>query len=292
MTDSGIASPTALTAAAARAAHLLVDDEPHIFTDSLAATVLGDQAGPLLEYHRINGRHEVLAGARVMVTTRSRYTEDRLAAAAARGLSQYVLLGAGLDTFAWRSPLARQIRVFEADQPGTQQWKRDQLAAAGLTARGDVRFVPADLKTTTLDEALVRAGLDLNRPALISWLGVIMYLSQDTVTGTLAALSRCAPGSELVAEYLVPDDLQDDAGRTYSRLVAPFAAEHGEPWRTFLRPGQMSDLLVAHGFSPLAHVPQRDTVDLACWDRADGLRPSALSRVVHARRAPCETLGG
>src|ERR1700760_953963 len=90
MTDSGTPSPTALTAAAARAAHLLVDDEPHIFTDWLAATVLGDQAGPLLEYHRINGRHEVLAGARGMVTTRSRYTEDRLAAGAARRLRRGV----------------------------------------------------------------------------------------------------------------------------------------------------------------------------------------------------------
>src|SRR6201996_2476326 len=139
MTDSGIASPTALTAAAARAAHLLVDDEPHIFTDSLAATVLGDQSGPRLEYHRITGRHEVLAGARVMVTTRSRYTEDRLAAAAARGVTQYVLLGAGLDTFAWRSPLAARVRVIEADHPGTQDWKRERLAAAGLRGQGDVR---------------------------------------------------------------------------------------------------------------------------------------------------------
>ena len=292
MTDLGIPSPTALTAAAARAAHLLVDGEPHIFTDSLAATVLGDQADPLLEYHRLNGRHEVLAGARVMVTARSRYTEDRLAAAVARGITQYVLLGAGLDTFAWRSPLARQIRVFEADQPGTQRWKQDRLAAAGLTARGDVRFVPADLEAGTMADVLIRAGLDLGRPALISWLGVIMYLSRDNVAGTLAALGRCAPGSELVAEYLVPDDLQDESGRTYCRLVAPFAAGQGEPWRTFLRPEEMSDLLAGHGFMSLAHVPQRDTVDPACWDRTDGLRPSALSWLVHARRAPCETLGG
>ena len=102
---------TALTAAAARAAHLVVDQEPWIFDDSLAAAVLGDQAGPLLEYHRQHGRHEILAGARVMVTTRSRYTEDRLADAAVRRITQYVLLGAGLDTFAWRSPLAAYRRT-------------------------------------------------------------------------------------------------------------------------------------------------------------------------------------
>jgi methyltransferase (TIGR00027 family) len=275
---------TALTAAAARAAHLLVDQEPWIFDDSLATAVLGDQAGPLLEYHRQHGRHEILAGARVMVTTRSRYTEDRLAAATARGITQYVLVGAGLDTFAWRSPLAAQLRVIEADHPGTQQWKREQLAAAGLRARGDVRFATVDLTGGTLAAALARAGLDLDRPAVFSWLGVIMYLSRDTVAETLAGLSRCAPGTELVAEYLVPDDLQDDLGRGYTRQVAPAAAEWGEPWRTFLRPEDMSALLAAHGFTPLAHVTQREVAGPGRWDRADGLRPSALSRLVHARR--------
>jgi methyltransferase (TIGR00027 family) len=284
MTALGPPSMTALTAAAARAAHLLVDQKPWIFDDSLAATVLGDQAGPLLEYHRQHGQHEVLAGARVMVTTRSRYTEDRLAAAAARGITQYVLLGAGLDTFAWRSPLAARVRVIEADQAGTQQWKRAQLAAAGLRARGDVRFAAVDLTGATLADALAAAGLDLSRPALVSWLGVIMYLSRDAVAGTMAALSRCAPGTELVAEYLVPDDLQDDLGRTYARLVAPAAAEWGEPWRTFLRPEDMSALLAGHGFTALAHAGQRDAGGPELWDRADELRPSALSRLVHACR--------
>ena len=282
---------TAMTAAAARAAHLLVDNEPRIFADSLAATVLGDQAGPLIGYHRQHGRHEVLAGARVMVTTRSRYTEERLAAAIARSVTQYVLLGAGLDTFAWRSLLAARVRVIEVDQPGTQRWKRDRLAAAGLRAQGDVGFAAADLAGGTLDAALTGAGLDPARPALISWLGVIMYLDRDAVAGTLAALSRCAPGTELVAEYLVPDDLQDERGRTYTRLVAPAAAEWGEPWRTFLRPEDMSALLAEHGFALVGDVTQREAAGRERWDRADGLRPSslsrlALSRLEPARRAP------
>ncbi|HEY2242567.1 MAG TPA: SAM-dependent methyltransferase [Streptosporangiaceae bacterium] len=291
---------TAMTAAAARAAHLLVDDEPRIFDDSLAATVLGDQAEPLIGYHRQHGRHEVLAGARVMVTTRSRYTEDRLAAAIARGVTQYVLLGAGLDTFAWRSPLAAQVRVIEVDQPGTQRWKRDRLASAGLRAGGEVEFAAVDLAGGSLDAALTRAGLDPSRPALVSWLGVIMYLDRDAVTGTLAALSRCAPGTELVAEYLVPDDLQDDQGRTYTRLVAPAAAEQGEPWRTFLSPEDMSALLAEHGFAPLADVSQREVAGRELRDRTDGLRPSSLSRLTLSRltlsrlgpagRGPCGRL--
>ena len=184
---------TAMTVAAARAAHLVVDHEPLIFADSLAATLLGDQAGPLLAYHRGNPAHDVLAVARATVTTRSRFTEERLAEAARRGVSQYLILGAGLDSFAWRSPLAARVRVIEADHPGAQRWKRARLAEAGMTARGDVRYAGIDLEAGTLDAALTTAGFDFGQPALISWLGVIMYLSKDAITSTLATLSRCAP---------------------------------------------------------------------------------------------------
>jgi O-methyltransferase involved in polyketide biosynthesis len=127
-----------------------------------------------------------------------------------------------------------------------------------------------------------------------------MYLDRDAVTGTLAALSRCAPGTELVAEYLVPDDLQDDQGRTYTRLVAPAAAEQGEPWRTFLSPEDMSALLAEHGFAPLADVSQREVAGRELRDRTDGLRPSSLSRLTLSRltlsrlgpagRGPCGRL--
>jgi methyltransferase (TIGR00027 family) len=284
MTVAATPSMMALTAAAARAAHLLVDDEPPIFTDSLAEAVLGDRAGPLIGYHRQHGRHEVLTAARAMVTSRSRYTEDRLADAVSDGVRQYVLLGAGLDTFAWRSPLASQLTVIEADQPGTQRWKRDRVDQAGLRARGEVRFAAADLTSGGLDRELARAGLDLSRPAVFGWLGVLMYLDQEALGGALAALGRCAPGTELVAEYLVPDDLQDEHGRTYTRMVAPVAAGQGEPWRTFLRPEDMAALLSAHGFAVLADVSLRDTMAAGGWDRADGLRPPVLSRLVHARR--------
>jgi methyltransferase (TIGR00027 family) len=272
-------------AAAARAAHLIVDSAPRIFTDSLAAALLGDQAETLLGYHRAHGRHEVLATARAMVTTRSRYAEDRLAQAIDRGLTQYVLLGAGLDTFACRSPQATRVRVIEADHPATQRWKRSGLARAGISPRGDVRYAETDLQTGTLAAALTRAGLDLTRPALISWLGVIMYLDRDAVAGTLAALGQCAAGTELVAEYLVPEDQQGDLGRTYTRLVAPVAAEQGEPWRTFLRPEEVPALLATHGFTTVANVPQREAVDPSLWDRSDALRPADLSWLVHARRA-------
>jgi O-methyltransferase involved in polyketide biosynthesis len=121
---NGEPSLTALTAAAARAAHLIVDDDPPIFADTLAEAMLGERAVELIAFHRAHGTHPILSSARAQVTCRSRYTEDRLAEAVGRGIGQYVILGAGLDSFAGRSPLADQVRVFEIDHPGTQEWKR------------------------------------------------------------------------------------------------------------------------------------------------------------------------
>lgn len=137
MIAHGQPSLTAQTAAAARAAHLIVDDEPRIFADTLAEAMLGERAEEFIAYHRAHGTHPVLAGARAQVTCRSRYTEDRLARGIEHGIGQYVLLGAGLDSFAYRSPLAGRVRVFEVDHPVTQEWKRQVAAGsvAGATRR-------------------------------------------------------------------------------------------------------------------------------------------------------------
>jgi methyltransferase (TIGR00027 family) len=280
-------SVSALTAAAARAAHLIVDEQPLIFSDSLAATLLGDRADELLAYHRMNGSHDVLVGARTTVTTRSRYTEDRLDEAVRRGVTQYVILGAGLDSFAYRSPLARRVRVIEVDHAGTQRWKRGRLTASGLVPEGDVRYAEADLETGSLARSLggrlARAGFDFSRPALISWLGVTMYLTVPAIAATLAVLGRCAPGTELIADYAVPDDLQDDRGREYARLVAPALAERGEPWLTFLPPAQMSALLNEHGFGDVTHAGAHEMVHPGLWERSDALQPSRLFQLADAR---------
>ena len=288
MGNSRQPSFTALTSAAARAAHPIVDHEPLIFSDTLAALFLADRADELLSYHRSHGSHPVLAGARATVTTRSRYTEDRLADALRRGVTQYVILGAGLDSFAYRSPLARHVRVVEADHPATQRWKRRILAATGTAALGDLRYAEADLESAALAGQLASAGFDFSRPALVSLLGVTMYLSRQAIAGTLSVIGRCAPGTELIAEYAVPTGLQDARGRAYARLVAPAAAERSEPWRTFLDPAGMSALLDQHGFGEVTHVGQHDMVDGMLWSRTDALRPSCLFQLADAlvRAAP------
>ena len=124
MIANGQPSLTAFTAAAARAAHLIVDDDPPIFADTLAEAMLGERADELIGFHRAHGTHPILSGAWAQVTCRSRYTEDSLADGIGRGTGQYVILGAGLDSFAGRSRLASRIRVFEIDHPATQEWKR------------------------------------------------------------------------------------------------------------------------------------------------------------------------
>lgn len=267
-----------MTAAAARAAHLIVDAEPLIFRDTLAFALLGERAEELVAYHRLHGTHPVLAGARTAVVTRSRFTEDRLAAG---GLTQYVILGAGLDSYAHRSP-SPHIRVFEVDHPATQEWKKARLAEAGVPHPPTLSYVPVDLEAESFADRLVAQGFDPAVPAFVSWLGVTMYLTREAIGQTLKAVSGFAAGSEIVVDHMLPAELRDAAGQAYVDAVMPTAAEQGEPWLSFLAPPDMAALLREHGLEVVEHVRQRETVDAALWNRADPLRPSDLSILTRA----------
>jgi methyltransferase (TIGR00027 family) len=186
----GVISRTALMAAAARAAHLLVDSPPYLLDDSVATRMLGEQAGELLDYHRLHGTHPVLSAARAQVTARTHYTESRLRES---GADQYVLLGAGLDSFAHRSRGA--VRVFEVDHPRTQEYKKS------VAPPGPVRYVPVDFATDDVLERLLHAGFDPARPAFVGWLGVSMYLDLPAIERVLAVVGGLAPGTELVADH-------------------------------------------------------------------------------------------
>ena len=287
-------SQTALTAAAARAAHLIVDHEPVIFADELAAALLGEQAEEFISYHRAHGTHLVLSCARAQVLCRSRFTEDQLAACVRDGITQYVILGAGLDSFAYRPGLGSPgsgspepgspgpVRVFEVDHAGTQRWKHAHLASAGITVPDTVSFVAVDFERDSLARPLAQAGFDPSRPALVSWLGVTMYLTEGAISQTLAEISGFASGTQLVTEYMLPAALRDDTGNAYAGLVAPAVAERGEPWLTFLAPDDMSALLARQGFGPVEHVRQRDSIPAALWDRTDSLHPADLAVLAHA----------
>jgi len=314
----GQPSFTALTAAAARAAHLIVDGEPAIFADTMAGVMLGERAEEFLAYHQEHGTHPVLAGARAQVTCRSRYAEDHLARAAEGGIGQYVILGAGLDTFAYRSLLARRVRVFEVDHPATQEWKRrarpspevpgsvtfvpaDLLADSrgdglrrawpGPEVPGSVAFVPADLLADSLGDGLRRAGFDFGAPAFVSWLGVTMYLDDGAIERTAAVVGGLAPGTELVVDYMLPAGLRDAAGDSYAEQVGQASAERGEPWLSLFTPDAMAALLARCGFGPARDVSQREMIPAGLWDRPDGLRPTELSHIAHAVVAPADHAG-
>ena len=305
MIADGQPSFTAFTAAAARAAHLIVDAAPVIFADTLAEAMLGERAEEYIAFHRAHGTHPILAGARAQATCRSRYTEDSLADGIRRGIGQYVLLGAGLDSFASRSPLAAQVRVFEIDHPATQEWKRRVRAAEGRVwaaagsvraaegsvraaegrvraAAGSVTFVPVDFARDSLRDRLGQAGFDFARPAFGSWLGVTMYLERSAIEQTLSVAGGFAAGSEIVVDYMLPDGQRDEAGDYYAEQVAPASAERGEPWLSLFAPDDMAALLGRHGFGPVRDVRQRDMIPAAGWDRTDSLRPADLSRIAHA----------
>jgi methyltransferase (TIGR00027 family) len=216
------------------------------------------------------------------VVARGRYTEDRVADSVSRGTRQYMILGAGLDSFAYRSELAGQIRVFEVDHPATQQWKRQRLSAAHIPIPECVTYIPVDFETDALAERLIQGGYDPAQPAIVSWLGVTVYLTRLAISETLAILGRLAAGTEIVLDYLVPAEMRDSDGRTYAELVMPIAAQQGEPWLTFFTPDEMTVMLNESGFDAVAHVQQHDVLDTGQGKRNDSLRPSNLSLLAHA----------
>ncbi|WP_330335491.1 class I SAM-dependent methyltransferase (plasmid) [Streptomyces sp. NBC_00536] len=216
---------------------------------------------------------------------RSRHTEDRLARLAHGGLDQYVILGAGLDSFAYRSELATHVDVFEVDLPATQEWKRELLVATGTEVPSSVAFVPFDFERESahaLADHLVKSGFDPDRPALVSWLGVTMYLTREAIGRTPAVISGFPPGTELIVEHLLPAGLRDGAGQAYAEAVMAATAEQGEPWRTFLSIEEMDALLREHGLDPVAYVQQREVMDPGGWERTDALRPFTLSVLARA----------
>jgi methyltransferase (TIGR00027 family) len=272
-----------MSAAASRAAHLLVDSEPFIFEDRVAEKLLDEQGAAMIPYHRASGSHPVLAGTRLAVTTRSRYAEEHLGAAVARGIDQYVILGAGLDSFAYRSLLASRLRVFELDAPATQEWKRERLSSAGIEKLGEVTFVPIDFRTDSVVERVMAAGFAAARPAFVSWLGVSFYLHEEDIRKTLGALAALAPGTELVMDYVLTPELRDADGEIYAGFAKPVAAQSGEPWVSEFKPERMSALLAEAGFRVVEQCGQRTAIDESLWTRTDSLRPSKLWMMAHAR---------
>jgi methyltransferase (TIGR00027 family) len=278
---------TAVGAAFLRAAHLTEDGNPKIFQDTLAHALVGRAlATRLADVLRQSWPPALLPVARVTSVTRARYTEDRLLQRANAGVDQYVILGAGLDTFGYRRPdILGALRVFEVDHPMVQAWKRERLRAAGMKELAGVRFVPVDFERESLQEGLARMGFRMEAPAFVSWLGVTQYLTPAAIQSTLDCLGLLALGSGMVVTYVVPDEWRDDVDRAFAAVAAPVAATRGEPWRTFFHPAEFEALVRTSGFTSVEHFgPDEAATQPYFHNRTDSLRPQGLERYVTARR--------
>src|SRR6202046_5021943 len=195
--DHATPSRTALRVALRRAAHQLYDGQPLVLDDPIAVPILGKEF--LSELHKTNTKLEkpFSSALRAFLVARSRYAEDMLSVAVAQGVTQYVVLGAGLDTFAYRNPHP-DLRVFEVDHPATQEWKREQLKTACIPVPATITFVPIDFEKQTLEAGLEHSGLDLNSAAFFSWLGVTPYLTREACMTTLGFIAKMPPSSGVV----------------------------------------------------------------------------------------------
>ncbi len=277
----GAPSSTALGAAVQRAVHQIVDD-PRVLEDPFAVRiVVGSEGAPALQLAADRSSR----GLRAYIAMRSRHAEDRLVEAVARGVRQYVLLGAGLDTFACRNPHAdRGLRVFEVDHPATQAWKRERLAAAGITAPASLTFVSVDFETQRLADRLRESGFNFSEPAFFSMLGVVIYLTEEAMTETLRFVASCAPGSEVTFSFTVPASRLDAAALARRERSMAAMAALGEPWRTFLEPGEVPGRLRALGFGHVDVLTPERANQRYFQDRIDGLRVPGSSHMATALR--------
>ncbi len=263
-------SRTALRVAMRRAAHQLFD-RPPVFEDPIAIPILGPKAAQRVQTEGFG--HRLSQGIRAFMAVRSRYAEDQLARAVSRGARQYVILGAGLDTFAYRNPHTEMgLRVFEVDYPATQEWKRERLAEAGVTIPGSVTFAPIDFEHQTLPEGLRQAGFDSGQPAFFSWLGVTMYLVRETVIGTFRFIASCSPGGGVAFDYGVPRESLGWMEKMAHDALARRVESSGEPFVTFFTPQELRAELEGIGFHAIQDMGPEELNAVYFQARADGLR--------------------
>jgi methyltransferase (TIGR00027 family) len=267
-----------------RAAHQLLDTPP-VLVDPIALPILGSETAAALRADPHGFEKGRLSGyMRAFFAARSRFAEDQLAAARAAGVRQYVILGAGLDTFPYRDPSPdRPLRVWEVDHPATQAWKRERLALSGIAVPANLTFVPIDFEREALPEALASAGFDRGAGAVFSWLGVVPYLTRLATMTTLAYVaSATVAGGGIVFDFGIPPDQLTTAQRTVFEALAARVRAAGEPWQTFFEPAELSGELLAIGFAVAQDIAPPDINARYFAGRADGLEVGGMGHLMWA----------
>jgi methyltransferase (TIGR00027 family) len=282
--EQALPSRTALRVAQRRAAHQLFDARPLVLDDPIAVPILGPRAE---ELHRTPGRSTLFKprpysiGIRAFVVARSRYAEDLLAQAVARSVTQYVLLGAGLDTFAHRNPHP-SLRVFEVDHPATQQWKRELLRDGSLPEPSRLTYVPVDFERQSLARQLHAAGFDSTVPSFFAWLGVVPYLTLDAFRATVRFIAGQPPGSGVVFDYGQPRAALPPREQLAHDSLAARVQSAGEPFQLFFTPEQVASELAA--FREIEDLGSPEINARYFSDRSDALKLlGSMGRILSAR---------
>ncbi|MFF4135496.1 class I SAM-dependent methyltransferase [Streptomyces mirabilis] len=272
--QSEVPDSTAVRVALWRAMHVRVDSPPHVIEDEIGLRLAAPDEG---WQRRPDMDPRGTSGFRAAIVARARFIEDLVAERAGHGVAQYVVLGAGLDTFAQRRPeIAARLRVFEIDQPGTQAWKRRRLIELGYGIPDWLRLVPVDFEAgADWWEQLSEAGFDPGRPTVVACTGVTMYLTKDATAATLRRLALLAPGSTLAVTFMLPAELVDDADRPALEATKPRAQAAGTPFISFYAPQEMLALARDAGFKDVHHVSGTVLAGRYFADRTDDLRPSS-----------------
>jgi len=236
--ESALASTTALRVALRRAAHQL-HDSPLVFDDPFAVPILGATYAEELRRTPLRPDRPFSTGLRAFIVARSRYAEDNLRRAVETGVRQYVLLGAGLDTFAYRNPYP-QLRVFEVDHPATQQWKRDLLQRNGIAIPETVTYTPVDFERQSLSEQLREVGFDRHVPAFFAWLGVVPYLTLQAFRATVGFISTQPTGSGVVLDYGQPRAVLPPLEQLAHDSLSSRVEQAGEPFQLFFTPPEIA----------------------------------------------------
>ena len=280
----GQPSRTALRVALRRAAHQLLDD-PRVFDDPMAMRIIGSEDAAALRADP--GAHDATPfdrALRAFLAARSRLAEDALARAVGAGVRQYVVLGAGLDTFAYRNPHPG-LTVFEVDFPATQAWKRDCLASARIAVPATLRFVPVDFERQSLTTELAAGGVDPARPVWFSWLGVTPYLERAAVMATLGDIRRLAgPHGGVAFDYGIDQSVMTFAQRAVLAALEARVRRAGEPFRSAFVPADLAAALRAMGFDDVEDLDPEGINARYFAGRRDGLRVGTLGHIVVARK--------
>jgi methyltransferase (TIGR00027 family) len=271
---------TAVRTALWRALHLEVDAPPYVLDDRIGLQL----AAPDTDWRQRPDMNEYATpGVRASIVARARFIEDLVTEQADHGVGQYVLLGAGLDTFAQRRPeIASRMTVFEVDQPGPQAWKRHRLVELGFGVPEWLRLVPVDFETTSWWDGLLANGFDAAKPAVVSSLGVSMYLTREATAATLRQSATLAPGSTLAMTFMRPVELVEPEEQAMHRATDAAARASGTPFISYYSPGEILAMARYAGFSTARHVSAADYTQRYFADRTDGLRPFTTEELLVA----------